>query len=128
MFFASTIVCSMFPFSFSLRPPAKYSVTVSTFRRKPLFFLLEPPGNPDAANAQVGDIIEDGGRDIDGAATTARALINDLGCSGVTIALDSDPLAAVGAVAVLGWREGHDSVAIVVGPAASSETLYPSRG
>ena len=95
--------------------------------------LLELPGDLDTPNAQGGDVIEDDGRDVDGAAGTPGALVHYLGGGGAAIAADGDPSATlgrvvgVGVIAVLRRRQGDHGIVRSVETATGSKSLFPQR-
>ena len=91
---------------------------------------LEFPGYLDTANAQVGNIIEDGGGYVDGATSTARALVHHLSRSCAAVCTDGDPSTAlrrvvgVRVIPVLGRSQSNHRIIVVVPPAASTKPLY----
>lgn len=106
------------------QPPS--SSTESQLFRAPL---LEPPVDHNAANTEVGNVVKDGRRHIDGTAGARGALVDNLGSRGLSVGRDGDPPATdggvvgVGVVAVLRRGESHDGVSVIVSPAAGTESL-----
>lgn len=92
--------------------------------------LLEIPVDNNTTLAQVGNVVKDGRRHINGSADTLGALVNNLSSGRLAPGSDGNPSAAdssvvrVGVIAVLGGGESNDGVARVVSPSAGAESLY----
>lgn len=89
--------------------------------------LLEKPVNLDTSHIKGRNVVEDVRSDINAVRTAAGAQVNDLCGSLVTIALDGDPFSAVGTIGIVGSVERHNRGAVVIGAAASTETLWTQK-
>lgn len=84
--------------------------------------LQDGPGDLEAALVEGADLLEDGGRDVDGLGGAAGALVDHLGGRVLVADGDGDGLAAqVGLRLELGGREGDDHVRLRVGLAARAQ-------